>query len=193
MIVGLFVGGRATRMGGQAKGLLTAPDTGEPLLVRSARIIHQVGHTPLLVGAPEPYRAALPDLKWVLDEPAGVGPLGGLNALLRAAGTEPAIALGCDMPFVSAGLLERLGAYPTTASVLAPRGETGKWEPLCARYDPARVRPAVERMLRAGGRSFQRVLASVVVEVLELREGERAALVDWDTPEDVGRGAEHER
>ena len=185
MIVGIFVGGRSSRMGGQPKGLLPAPDSGEALVVRSARIIRAAGHTPVLVGAAEPYRAALPELKCVLDQPEGVGPLGGLNALLRAAGGEPAIALACDMPFVASALLEKLAAYASTACVIAARNEAGKWEPLCARYDAARVAPVLERALSAGVRSFQALLAQVAVEVLPLSAPERTALIDWDTPEDV--------
>ncbi|HEX6245854.1 MAG TPA: molybdenum cofactor guanylyltransferase [Polyangiales bacterium] len=187
MIVGIFVGGRSSRMGGVPKGLLPAPDSGEPLVVRSVRIIRQAGHTPVLVGAADAYHAALPDLSRVADEPAGVGPLGGLNALLRAAGRASAIAIACDMPFVSSALLKRLAAYPSTAPVLAARNDAGKWEPLCARYDAERVRPVLERALERGGRSFQGLLARVAVEVLELGEGERTALLDWDTPEDVTR------
>lgn len=187
MIVGIFVGGRSTRMGGQPKGLLPAPDSGEALVVRSVRLIREAHHTPLLVGAADAYRGLLPDLRCVQDEPAGVGPLGGLNALLRAAGEAPAIALACDMPFVSSALLARLGTYPSTAPVLAARSETGKWEPLCARYDAERVLPALQQALRAGVRSFQALLTQVAVEVLELREEERTALMDWDTPEDVAR------
>ena len=40
-VVGVFVGGRATRLGGLAKGLLRAPDTDEPLVSRLARISRQ--------------------------------------------------------------------------------------------------------------------------------------------------------
>lgn len=187
MIVGIFVGGRSTRMGGQPKGLLAAPDSGEALVVRSTRLIRQAGHTPLLVGAADAYRELLPELRSVQDEPTGVGPLGGLNALLHAAREAPAIALACDMPFITEALLERLGRTSSTSPVLAARSETGKWEPLCARYDAERVRPVLQHALSAGVRSFQALLTRVTVEVLELREEERAALMDWDTPEDVAR------
>ena len=38
-LVGIFVGGKGRRMGGVAKGLLTAPGGGETLVARLARIV----------------------------------------------------------------------------------------------------------------------------------------------------------
>ena len=187
MIVGIFVGGRATRMGGKPKGLLPAPDTGEPLVLRSTRLARELGFTPVLVGAADAYRTLLPDLTCLADAPSGIGPLGGLMALLRWAGASPAIALACDMPMISAELLARLAAHPSRAQVLAARGASGLWEPLCARYSSAEIAPELTRALDAGVRSFQALFARLVLEELTLSPMERAALVDWDTPEDVTR------
>jgi molybdopterin-guanine dinucleotide biosynthesis protein A len=187
MIVGIFVGGRARRMGGRPKGLLPAPDTGEPLVVRSARLARALGFTPVLVGTADAYRAALPELTCLADAPAGVGPLGGLSALLGFAGAEPVIALACDMPLISESLLSRLAAHPSTAQVLAARGPDGLWEPLCARYASPELAAGLARALSAGVRSFQALFSRLHCEELALSDAERAALVDWDTPEDVTR------
>ena len=187
MIVGIFVGGRARRMGGAPKGLLPAPDTGEPLVVRSARLSRALGFTPVLVGTADAYRAAVPDLTCLADSPAGVGPMGGLSALLGFAGAEPVIALACDMPLISESLLARLAAHPSAAQVLAARGTGGLWEPLCARYAGLELAAELARALAAGVRSFQALFARLACEELALSDTERAALVDWDTPEDVTR------
>jgi molybdopterin-guanine dinucleotide biosynthesis protein A len=69
--------------------------------------------------------------------------------------------------------------------VLAPRGASGLWEPLCARYDGARMSAPLERAVAAGVRSFQRLFAQLQVSELALAPHERATLVDWDRPEDV--------
>src|SRR4051812_34952762 len=42
-LCGLFIGGQARRMGGVAKGLLAAPDTGEPLVARLRRHAESLG------------------------------------------------------------------------------------------------------------------------------------------------------
>jgi molybdenum cofactor guanylyltransferase len=187
MRIGIFVGGRSTRMGGKPKGLLPAPDSGEPLVVRSCRLAREAGLDPCLVGAAQAYAPLLPELAIVADAPAGIGPLGGLLGLLRSAGGAPVVALACDMPHVTQALLARLAAADVQGDVLAARGQKGLWEPLCARYETARVHPPLERAIAAGVRSFQRLFAQLELEELSLSAEELACLTDWDRPEDVGR------
>ncbi|MET0286694.1 MAG: NTP transferase domain-containing protein [Polyangiales bacterium] len=177
MLAGLFVGGRATRMGGIHKGLLQIE--GEAVVVRLARIAREVGLEPVWVGLrDDAYRTALPGLRELADAPAGIGPLGGLAGLL-AHGS--AIALACDMPFVSSQLLLRLRDEQPDALALAPRFD-GIWEPLCARYD-ARAGVALERAIAAGTRSLQPFLSALPAHELVLSS--RDELRDWDTPDDV--------
>ncbi|MFT3925787.1 MAG: molybdenum cofactor guanylyltransferase [Myxococcales bacterium] len=184
-LLGIFVGGASRRMGGYPKGLLTARDTAEPLVVRLARLAREVGLEPVWVGRADAYRALLPELRELTDDPAGVGPLGGLMALLRAARHEHVLAMACDMPHVSPQLLWRLRQEQPEASVLSPRSEVGLWEPLCARYRVAAVLPACEAALARGDRSFQALFATLPVVELPLSELERRELVDWDRPEDL--------
>jgi molybdopterin-guanine dinucleotide biosynthesis protein A len=193
VIVGIFVGGKSSRMGGAAKGLLPAPDTGEALVVRSQRLALELGHRPVLVGAADAYRSLLPQLACIADAPGGVGPLGGLGGLLRFAEGQPVIALACDMPYVSGALLSRLTTYTGPADALAARGTTGLWEPLCALYHAARALPRLESALAHGERSFQALFARLTVEELSLRDHERDALRDWDVPDDVLRARETAR
>ena len=97
VVLGVFVGGRGARMGGSAKGLLATPADGEPFAARLVRLARPLGEV-VLVGDGRAYAtlgvAALPDAV------VGIGPLGGLLALLRhaeRAGAGVAIALACDM------------------------------------------------------------------------------------------------
>lgn len=178
MLAGLFVGGRAARMGGIAKGLLEVE--GEPIVVRLCRVAREAGLEPVWVGLhDDAYRDALPELRALDDAPGGIGPLGGLAGLLTEGS---AIALACDMPFVSAALLRRLRDEQPDAAVLAPRFD-GRWEPLCARYD-ARVRGPLVQAIAAGMRSFQPFLTGLPAQELVLPS--RDELRDWDTPSDVG-------
>jgi molybdopterin-guanine dinucleotide biosynthesis protein A len=186
-LLGIFVGGQAKRMGGLPKGLLPAPDTGEPLVVRLARIAVELGCEPVLVGAAEQYAAVLPELMSVPDRPPGVGPLGGLSGLLHAAGERQVIAVACDMPAISRALLARLLTEQPTASILAARNSVGFWEPLCARYDASAVAPRCALALARGVRSFQQWFLELEVNELPLEDAEREQFGDWDTPEDIGR------
>lgn len=184
--LGIFVGGASSRMGGTPKGLLAVDDTGETIVARLLGLARELGLEPLFVGQAEPYAQRWPDVRCIADDPAGVGPLGGLSGLLTAAGDEPVIVLACDMPFVSPALLARLQTSAPEASVLASKTD-GRWDPLCARYDPKQVRPVLDRALASGVRSFQRLFTDLTVTELVLDASERAELADWDTPEDVGR------
>jgi molybdopterin-guanine dinucleotide biosynthesis protein A len=181
VLAGVFVGGVGTRMGRRAKGMLEAPGGGT-LVERWLAILGEARvRRVLLVGRHEAYGAL--GLEMIEDEPGGIGPIGGLAALLRRAGASRALALACDMPFVSPGLVERLLSAPD-APVVAPRRE-GLWEPLCARYDAERVLPGVLRRIAAGEHSLQPLLMEAGATPLPLDPGEAGELRDWDTPDDV--------
>ena len=180
-VAGVFVGGPARRMGGRPKGLLTAPD-GVTIVERWRAMLSAMDVAVILVGEGAAYAGL--GLPVVPDEPAGIGPLGGLVALLRHAGAHPALALACDMPFVSGALVERLLAASPGAPVVAPRRE-GRWEPLCARYDAQRVLPLARARVVSPYRSLQRLLDDAPASELPLSPGEATQLRDWDSPADM--------
>jgi molybdopterin-guanine dinucleotide biosynthesis protein A len=144
-------------------------------------LLEAEGARVVLVGSGEAYRATgLPSID---DEPSGVGPLGGLVALLRAAGSGAALAIACDMPFVTPALLHRL-ASADEAPAVAPRRE-GRWEPLFARYDAARVLPVALAHVAVGRRALHALLYDVGAVELPLSADEASQLRDWDSPADV--------
>jgi molybdopterin-guanine dinucleotide biosynthesis protein A len=96
-----------------------------------------------------------------------------------------AVAVACDMPFVSSALLQRLVAT-SEALVVAPR-RAGRWEPLCARYH-AGVASLGERRVAMGDYSLQRWLDEAAAVELPLEADEADQLCDWDTPEDMAPG-----
>jgi molybdopterin-guanine dinucleotide biosynthesis protein A len=179
VLAGVFVGGAGTRLGGLAKGLMRAPG-GETIVERWRRLLDGLGVPMVLVGR----HAAYADLglELVEDEPCGVGPLGGLVGLLRRAGEGRALALACDMPFVSGALVGRLVASAGRGAVVSPR--TGGWEPLFAVYDAPRVLPIAVARAGRGALSLQGLLDEAGAVELPLEAGEVAQLKDWDRPGD---------
>jgi molybdopterin-guanine dinucleotide biosynthesis protein A len=187
-LIGLFVGGRGSRLGGVAKGNLQTAD-GERLIGRLIDVCREALKQPELVfvGTAEPYLDfGLPVLS---DAPAGVGPIGGLRALLLAAearGVPSVISLACDLPFVSAGLVRRLATEQLDAAFLSPRdGEF--WQPLIARYQTAAALAAVDAALLQGERALKSVVARLGphTRALALDEREQLELRDCDSPSDV--------
>ncbi|MEO6418549.1 MAG: molybdenum cofactor guanylyltransferase, partial [Polyangiaceae bacterium] len=176
---GIFVGGASRRMG-QAKGLLRSPE-GPSLIDRTAGLFDAIGVPWVLVGLREEYAPlGYPALA---DDVPDTGPLGGLVTLLRHARDGFAIAIACDMPYLSGALLERLIAAPHGAPIISARRH--HWEPLFARYDAPAVLPLALASAARGERSLQKLLDAAAAEALVLAPDEAAQLDDWDTPLDV--------
>jgi molybdopterin-guanine dinucleotide biosynthesis protein A len=191
LIVGIFVGGSGSRMGGLAKGLLATPDAQTTLIERLRGEIEAAlpNVEIVLVGRAEAYSAL--GLRAIADEPAGVGPLGGLTGLLSHAAssaTRFALALACDLPWLERSLIARLAHESSEAAVVLVAQEAVR-NPLIARYETRSALPAARRTLDAGKRSLQAVLDELEPRItrLELSAEERASLADWDTADDMAR------
>jgi len=72
-------------------------------------------------------------IKTVADIYPGKGPLVGIYSGLIASSSSRAIVVGCDTPFLSAGLLEYMTQICSTFDIVVPRIKN-KLEPLCAVY-----------------------------------------------------------
>jgi molybdopterin-guanine dinucleotide biosynthesis protein A len=189
LVAGIFVGGGSTRMGGRPKGLLRAP-SGETLIERWRSVFEALAIPCVLVGerAKDAYASA--GLEVLADERAGgdLGPLGGLLALLGHAGERSAIAVACDMPFVSVELVRRLASAAPAPAIAARRD--GRWEPFFARYDAKAVLPTALAHADARRGSLQALLDAVGATELTMSAAEHAELRDWDTPEDAAGPSE---
>jgi molybdopterin-guanine dinucleotide biosynthesis protein A len=89
---------------------------------------------------------AVAGARLVPDRYPGAAALGGIYSAVAAAGHERVIVVGCDMPFLSTGLLAYLLALSADYDVVAPRVE-GYPEPLHAVYSRAclaAIQPRVE-------------------------------------------------
>jgi len=72
-------------------------------------------------------------IKTVADVYPGKGPLVGIYSGLIASSSSRAIVVGCDMPFLSVGLLDYMSQISSTFDVVVPQTRK-KVEPLCAVY-----------------------------------------------------------
>ena len=165
-------------MGGAPKGQLVRD--GETLVRRWRRLFEEVGLRPLLVGRNTAYDTE--GLETLEDAVSDRGPLGGLVTLLERAGAGTAVAVACDMPYVSIELLRALIDAPAAPAVAVRRG--GFWEPLFARYDAARVLPIARARLEAGAFGLQGLLDEAGAVALDPKD-RAAELDDWDTPGDL--------
>ena len=186
-VVGLFVGGKSSRFGGLPKGNLRHP-SGVRLIERLLSVVREAlpGANVVLVGENEAYADL--GIPCLTDAPSGIGPLGGLRALLQhaeARGFVSALVLACDLPHVTPELVRRLSTEEPEALALAPR-ERELWHALTARY-ASTARIAVDLAVDAGEHSLQRLFARFGDGARELavNDAELRALTDWDSPEDM--------
>lgn len=180
---GIFVGGRAQRMNGQAKGLLVAP-SGQSIVERFAVLFRSLGIDHVFVGRQSAYAGL--GVTMLADAPDVQGPLAGLLALLEWSPTRYVIATACDMPFVSEGLLQKLVAAPD-APIVAPRRDE-RWEPFFARYEATRVYPLAKARMLINNLSLQGLLDEAKTCELPCNDHEFDELRDWDTPADIEKG-----
>ena len=123
----ILAGGSATRLGGEKASIELA---GRPLIAYPLEAASAAGLDPFVVGKRS---TTLPDVgcEVVIEPDDPVHPLLGVLTALGARG-GPVVALGCDMPFVTAPLLGWLAERESPAVGVVG----GRLEPLLAIYGP---------------------------------------------------------
>jgi molybdenum cofactor guanylyltransferase len=183
----LLAGGRATRMGGAAKGLLRS--AGVPLAARATALFREIFGAALVV-ANDPVPYACLGAPVVPDRIPGRGAPGGLHAALSAARTGWVFAAGCDMPGLDARAISFLAERRDGADAVLVRF-AGRLEPLHAFWS-RRCLPALERLLRTGEPSLRDLVEAVSARVVDEAEWraidpDGRAFENANTPEDVRR------
>jgi len=138
-VIAILAGGRGTRLrGGKPQARLH----GRPLLSHALSAAQETGLQTIVVAKRD---SPLPLISCeVLHEPPTPShPLCGIVTALRWA-EKPVLALGCDMPFLSSRLIDRLARLRGPA-IVTLRGEP---QPLLARWTPAQL-PALQDALHA--------------------------------------------
>ena len=179
-------------MGGVPKGLLRVPDGSETLIARLLRVCRSAAPEAklYLIGGASQYADLYADLglSALCDDPAQVGPIGGLRALLLQACKDQsrlAVALACDLPFIHETVIYSL-LRPLEKAARVPY-VAGRPQPLAAAYAPISALSAVDRALALGQHALMHVLDQLGndVERSEFDQAQEFALRDWDTPEDM--------
>jgi molybdopterin-guanine dinucleotide biosynthesis protein A len=179
----VLAGGRATRMGGVDKGLLTL--AGKAMAWHVVQALRpQVSD--LFINANrnlEQYRElghpVVTDLMG--DFP---GPLAGMASGMRVAKTPYLLTAPCDSPFVPADLAERLhSALAGKNAEISVAGNQGRLEPVFALLD-CRLLPSLLEYLNSGGRKIDRWYAQHRMAAVDFSDNPRAFL-NLNTPEEL--------
>jgi molybdenum cofactor guanylyltransferase len=156
--VAILAGGQARRFDGRDKSALVVDNRTimDRLLVEAAAISDDV----IVVGGLTVPAGA----RHVADRWTGCGPLGGLEAALREAREPEVIVVACDMPFVSAALLQLLLEALGDHDAAVPATERG-YHPLCAVY-AGRCHAKIVEHLTRGDLKMMRLLHALRVRTV---------------------------
>jgi len=160
---------------------------GEPLVTRLARRFSDWFEQVLIVtNTPEEF--AFLHLPMVGDRIPGLGPLGGLEAGLRASRFEHAFFGAVDMPFVNEALVRFMVGEAPSHDIVIP-SVNGEFEPMHAVYGKGCL-PFITRNLDSRRLRLISIFDDVRVRVIQgeelLRFGDPAELFfNCNTPEDL--------
>jgi molybdopterin-guanine dinucleotide biosynthesis protein A len=157
----VLAGGASLRMG-RDKALLAI--AGEPLIIRSARLVESAAGEATVVGNPEAFRPL--GLRVASDDWPSAGPLGGIATALGISKAPWNLIVACDLPYLTQGWLNYLvaRALVSQADAVMPMNARGS-EPLCAMYHQ-RCEPAFRVELGRGMRKLTEALRGVLVEMI---------------------------
>ncbi len=167
----ILAGGRARRFGGADKAALRLGAA--RVIDRQLAALSGVTDDIVIVGN-DPARYATLRLPVLPDVIPGAGALGGIYTALVRARSDVVLIVACDLPFVSAALLERLvGDLTDDVDAVIPRSPRGL-EPLCAVYHRRCAASARTRIDRG------ELQVSDLAREIRVRELEGAALAAYD-------------
>lgn len=181
----ILAGGRATRLGGVAKGLLKVQD-GMSILDRLIQELNRAGVEDVVILSNDMSRYESFGYPVVRDLRMGVGPMGGIEAGLHyiANRYEALVLLPCDIPEITAGEIRALLASyaPRREGVVFARMGGSICQPLCAIVHNALLRDisaAIDRGDRGVGRLWSS-LGGVAVDF-----DDPGPFLNINTPDDL--------
>lgn len=189
----ILVGGASSRMGDDKAGLLLDGQTTVAWIADSLRAVTTkialVGSTTANQETPYPS---------ISDQLQGWGPLGGIQAALRACAAEYCIVIACDLPFVTPRLFERLLSAASSEALVdavVPRQKDGRAQPLCAVYRQSTCLAAAEKVIAANEHTPRAMLETVRTRFIEFTElanlpGSDHFFFNLNYPDDFARARE---
>lgn len=181
---GLILAGGASRRMGRDKAALTLG--GRTLLDRTIHVLESVVDEVLVVGGSDRVPSA-PEVRLIRDDVPNAGPLGGLLAGLRRVGSQYALAVACDLPFLEAGVLRYLLDLAPGYDAVVPQVD-GQNQTLHAVYASS-VDAVIARHIARGQLRLDGVLPELSVRWVDASELESAGLqcrsfANVNTPDD---------
>jgi molybdopterin-guanine dinucleotide biosynthesis protein A len=147
----ILIGGRSSRLGRDKAFIELSGQTLAERALRTATNAFPTGRITFVAGNHAQFgiESARVEAPFVFDLVEDRGPLGGLHSALSYAQTEWIFVLACDIPFVTADLLQLIAGFTTGKfGAVAPEQPDGRLQPLCAVYRVAVARPVIDDIIQ---------------------------------------------
>jgi molybdopterin-guanine dinucleotide biosynthesis protein A len=176
----VLAGGKAARLGGQAKPQL---EVGGRSMLAAVLAAVDDAERRVVVGPPQPVP---PDVLLVREEPPRGGPVAAVRAGLAAVDSHVVALLAGDLPFLSGRVIGQLRERLTGDGVLVV-DNTGRDQYLLSVWGTEVLRAALSGV--SGPTSLRKVMAPLAVRRLrpDVAPGEPPPWLDCDTPADLAR------
>ena len=132
----------------------------------------------------------IPDASIACDSVSGYGPVAGLAAGMELARNEYVLAIGCDLPFLNADVVNILFEQAQGWDAAVPMRENGMIEPLHSVYKRDALHSACQNAIEHGERKIRLPLSMlrvkcVSVELLKNPDPELLTFFNLNTREDL--------
>ena len=168
-----MTGGKNSRMGGKIKLFLKVGE--KTFFQKIMEAMDGIPEIYLSVNTPEPYEKL--GLPMVIDEIAGIGPMGGLLSAMRKIDAEALLVVASDMPFVSQeiiGELIKIWEKEQKCCVVRTLYDK-KVHPLLAIY-PRSILPIVENRVKEENYRMMSVIQEAGVQYVDLGEDDQSTV-----------------
>lgn len=181
----IIAGGQAKRFGGQDKSRLHI--SGQSIISRQVAVLQPLTDD-LFIVASQRERFADTPFRVCPDLIPGTGVIGAILTALESTPADRVLVIACDLPFLHAGLMQRLLDLASDADAAWVRTPAGV-EPLLACYR-RHITPTLRAAIKAGRlkvSELDQVLTIRAVELPELQTfGEPSRLLaNINSPEDL--------
>jgi molybdopterin-guanine dinucleotide biosynthesis protein A len=188
----ILAGGRSRRYG---KDKAFERLCGKPLIEYVIEALAPVaGDLFIVAGSTDDFSDYSGRLTVIADDVPGLGPLGGLDAGLKAAPDDYCFAAPCDSPFIDSSLIDYLLKTAAAADVdaLIPRYE-GRDHTVIAVYRKTCI-PAIESSLSDGQFRISSIFSKVKIkfvddDTINLFPGGKLSFFNINTAEDMAEAA----
>jgi len=182
----ILAGGASSRMGTPKEGVVLSD--GRAMIEHVASALRPVVDGLVVAGSCDGFNTARIGATRIGDLRPGLGPLAGIEAILRSGMADGYLIATCDQPMLTCDLLDRLVAHARDEPAVLRTVDGTSLAPFPC-FLPASLASAVGAALDVGERSPRRLLDALRVRFVDAPASAGLLVVSLNSPADIERHA----